>query len=142
MMKQISCEKQTDQIKQTKVEERKLNVAIIDDEKHAIETLAYDLRESFQQFIEIVFTATNPYQGAWQVRLHKPDILFLDVMMPGLSGFELINLIEDLDTKVVFTTAHLDMVKARKPDGIMACLMKPVLRSELQSIISQVKREL
>jgi hypothetical protein len=46
---------------------RKLNIAIIDDEQHAIETLVYDIHETFHQNIEIVFTATNPFKGARQV---------------------------------------------------------------------------
>lgn len=137
----FSGKKQRNPIIPTKVRERKLHIAIIDDEQHAIETLVYDLRESFQQNIEIVFTATNPFEGVRQVRLFKPDILFLDILMPGLSGFELVNLIDDFDTKVVFTTAHPDLVKQKKPTRIMACLLKPVSTSELEKIINQIRKE-
>jgi two-component system, LytTR family, response regulator len=66
---------------------KKLNIAIIDDEQHAIETLVYDLLETFREKINIQFTANNPFEGVRQVRIHKPDILFLDILMPGLSGF-------------------------------------------------------
>ena len=134
--------KQRNPIKPTKVGERKLHIAIIDDEHHAIETLVYDLRESFQQVMEIVFTATNPFEGARQVRLLKPDILFLDVLMPGLSGFEIANLIDDLDTKVVFTTAFLDLIKQNEPSKALACLLKPISVSELEGIFSQVRNAL
>lgn len=121
---------------------RKLNIAIIDDEQHAIETLVYDLRESFLLDIEIMFTAINPFEGVRQVRLLKPDILFLDIMMPGLSGFEIINLIDDLHTKVVFTTAYLDLFKQSGLSKALACLLKPVSVSDLEGIIKQVRNEL
>lgn len=118
--------------------DRKLNIAIIDDEQHAIETLVYDLHESFHENIQIVFTETNPFEGARKVRLLKPDVLFLDVMMPGMSGFQLINLINDLETKVVFTTAYPELTKKSNPAEILACLLKPVSSSDLAGIFSKV----
>jgi two-component system, LytTR family, response regulator len=120
------------------VGERKLNIAIIDDERHAIETLVYDLRESFGEYIQIVFTETNPFEGARKVWLLEPDVLFLDMMMPGMSGFQLINLINDLNTKVVFTTAYPEMIKQSNPAEILACLLKPVSTSDLEEIFSKV----
>jgi two-component system, LytTR family, response regulator len=117
---------------------RKLNIAIIDDEQHAIETLVYDLHEAFQQQIEILFTATNPFEGARQVRTHKPDILFLDILMPGLSGFDLIRLIDDLDTKVVFTTAYLELQQQNKNSRVLECLLKPVLLTDIERIFNRI----
>lgn len=117
---------------------RKLNIAIIDDEQHAIETIVYDLREAFQQQIEILFTATNPFEGARLVRLYKPDILFLDIVMPGLSGFDLIKRIDDLDTKVVFTTAFLELQQRNENSRALDCLLKPILLNDLERIIEQV----
>jgi two-component system, LytTR family, response regulator len=138
MKKEIFFEKQSNQTKPVNVGERKLNIAIIDDERHAIETLVYDLRESFGEYIQIVFTETNPFEGARKVRLLKPDVLFLDMMMPGMSGFQLINLINDLNTKVVFTTAYPEMIKQSNPAEILACLLKPVSTSDLEGIFSKV----
>jgi len=120
------------------VSDRKLNVAIIDDEQHAIETLIYDIRESFHENIQIVFTETNPFEGARQVRLIKPDVLFLDMMMPGMSGVQLINFINDLDTIVVFTTAYPEMIKQCNAPEIPACLLKPVSTSDLEGIFSKI----
>lgn len=117
---------------------RKLNIAIIDDELHAIETLAYDLRTSFQDTVEIVFTATNPFEGARQVRLHKPDILFLDMMMPGLSGPELFGLINDLEVKVVFVTAYPELVNNDRKTNNTDCLLKPVSTPELEVLLTRM----
>lgn len=121
--------------------ERKLNIAIIDDEQHAIETLSYDLRESFGEKIEIVFTATNPFEGARQVRLLKPDILFLDMMMPGLSGPELFTLINDLEVKVVFVTAYPELVNNERKSKNTACLLKPVSSPELEVLFTRISQQ-
>lgn len=116
----------------------KLNIAIIDDERHAIETLVYDLQESFCEKINIQFTATNPFEGVRQVRIHKPDILFLDILMPGLSGFELIRLIDDLNTRVVFTTAFLELQQQNENSRAFDCLLKPVLLSDIEQIFERI----
>jgi DNA-binding LytR/AlgR family response regulator len=119
MIKEILFERQRNQTKPVNVGERKLNIAIIDDEQHAIETLVYDLREAFREKINIQFTSTNPFEGARQVRIHKPDLLFLDIVMPGLSGFDLIRLIDDLDTRVVFTTAFMELQQQNENSGAL-----------------------
>jgi YesN/AraC family two-component response regulator len=142
MIKEILFERQSNQTKSIRVSDRKLNIAIIDDEQHTIETLVYDVHESFHENIQIVFTETNPFEGARKVRLLKPDVLFLDMMMPGMSGFQLINLINDLETKVVFTTAYPEMIKQCNSAEIMACLLKPVSSSDLEGIFSKVRNSL
>lgn len=117
---------------------KKLNIAIIDDELHAIETLVYDLQETFREKINIQFTAFNPFEGARQVRIHKPDILFLDILMPGMSGFDLIRLIDDLDTKVVFTTAFLDLQQQHGNSRAFDCLLKPILLTDIERVFSRI----
>jgi two-component system, LytTR family, response regulator len=119
----------------------KLTAAIIDDEKHAIETLRYDLAENHKDEIEILFSTTNPVEGAKRIRTEKPDLLFLDVDMPGLSGLELIQLIDDLPTRVVFTTAHMEYAIKAVETIASGYLLKPVQADDLKRIIEKVKRE-
>jgi two-component system, LytTR family, response regulator len=64
----------------------KLKVAIIDDEKHAIETLTYDLHENHSEEVEIVFTATNPVEGFKKLHTEKPDLLFPGCRYAGFIG--------------------------------------------------------
>lgn len=119
----------------------KLTAAIIDDEKHAIETLRYDLAENHKDEIEILFSTTNPVEGAKRIRTEKPDLLFLDVDMPGLSGLELIQLIDDLPTRVVFTTAHMEYAIKAVETIASGYLLKPVQADDLKRIIEKVKNE-
>jgi two-component system, LytTR family, response regulator len=121
---------------------KKLNVAIIDDEKHAIETLAYDLNEYHANDVELTFTTTNPLEGVKLLITTKPDLLFLDVDMPGLSGLDLVELIDKEVTKVAFTTAHMEY--AIKAVETIACgyLLKPVQTEDLQRIIERAIAEM
>jgi two-component system LytT family response regulator len=119
----------------------KLTAAIIDDEKHAIETLRYDLAENHKDEIEILFSTTNPVEGAKRIRTEKPELLFLDVDMPGLSGLELIQLIDDLPTRVVFTTAHLEYAIKAVETIASGYLLKPVQVEDLQRIIEKITSE-
>lgn len=119
----------------------KLTAAIIDDEQHAIETLRYDLAENHKDEIEILFSTTNPVEGTKRIRTEKPDLLFLDVDMPGLSGLELIQLIDDLPTRVVFTTAHQEYAIKAVETIASGYLLKPVQAEDLQRIIEKVKSD-
>ncbi|MBN2820563.1 MAG: response regulator transcription factor [Bacteroidales bacterium] len=114
-----------------------LNVAIIDDEIHAIETLVYDLKEGFDKSIEIVFTSTNPVEGIKRLRSEIPDLLFLDIEMPGLSGLDILSLIDDLNIQVVITTAHQEFAIQTVGTKAIAYLLKPVQPENLEAIINQ-----
>lgn len=118
-----------------------LKVAIIDDEKHAVETLMFDIKEYSSDDVEIVFTTTSPVEGAKLLRSEKPDLLFLDVNMPGLSGLDLVELIHDLPTSVIFTTAHAEYAVKAVETMASGYLLKPVNPDELQRIIEKVKAE-
>lgn len=116
----------------------KLRVAIIDDEIHAIETLTYDLKEGFENKIEIIFSATNPVEGLKKIKSELPDLVFLDIEMPGLSGIDVLSLIDDLELQVVITTAHEEFAIQAVGTKAIAYLLKPVQLEDLETIIEQV----
>jgi two-component system, LytTR family, response regulator len=115
----------------------KLKVAIIDDELHAIETLAYDIRESHQEQAEVIFTETDPIEGAQKVRTERPDLLFLDINMPGISGIDLMKLITDLDLNVILTTAHQEYAIQAVGSQAIAYLLKPIQPEDLAKAIAK-----
>lgn len=119
----------------------KLKVAIIDDEKHAIDTLIYDLQENHTDEVETIFASTNPVEGLKKLHAEKPDLLFLDIDMPGLSGLDLVELMHGLPTRVVFTTAHLEYSVKAVETMASGYLLKPVQPDDLQRIIEKIKAE-
>lgn len=116
----------------------KLTIGIIDDELHAIETLIYDLRDIFGDEVDILFTATDPFDGARAARTIKPDVLFLDMVMPGLSGIELYRLIDDMNIRVVFTTAYAEFSSLAKKTNAFGYLSKPVMPKELNELFKRL----
>lgn len=116
----------------------KLKVAIVDDELHCIETLKYDLEHSFTDKVDVLFECDNSVKCVENLKSIKPDVLFIDIEMPGLNGFELLKVIEPRNTKIVFTTAHArHAIEAIdfKPE---AYLLKPIDVSDLEIVIDKL----
>lgn len=116
----------------------KLKVAIIDDEIHCIETLAYDLRELHGDKIDIIFTAKDSVEGTKQLGKTRPDLLFLDIEMPRLNGFDVLDLIDGTPTKVIFTTAHSEYAIRAVGLKAAAYLLKPIQPDELREALDRV----
>lgn len=113
----------------------KLRVGIIDDEIHAIQTLVYDLNDMFGDDIQIVFSSNNPVEGIKNIRDKMPDLVFLDMDMPRLSGLEVLSLIEDLKIKIIITSAHEEYAIKSVGTNAIAYLLKPVQADSLKSVV-------
>ncbi len=81
----------------------KINVIVIDDEKLARQLILNYLSE--RKDINVVAECSNGFEGAKAINELKPDLIFLDIQMPKINGFELLELI-DHTPEVIFTTAY------------------------------------
>jgi two-component system, LytTR family, response regulator len=113
-----------------------MKAMIIDDEPPA----RRELRRLLADFtwVEIVGEAGNVEQAAEMVESLSPDLLFLDVQMPGGSGFDLLERLEHLP-EVIFTTAHDEhAVRAFEVDAL-DYLLKPIDPARLAESLARVK---
>jgi two-component system LytT family response regulator len=80
-----------------------MKVIIIDDERLA----RAELRKLLQEFreIEVVDEAANVDEGISKIESHNPDLIFLDIQMPGKTGFDLLSELHRAP-QVIFTTAY------------------------------------
>ena len=80
-----------------------MKAIIVDDERLARKELASLLEE--HKNVEVVDEAVNADDAFEKINQHQPDLIFLDVQMPGKTGFELLEMLESVP-KVIFTTAY------------------------------------
>ncbi len=116
----------------------KFKTIIIDDERLA----RNDLKNMLQEFknIEVVAEADSVGAALKLIDAKDPDLLFLDIQMPGESGFELLDKI-DLKAKVIFVTAFDEYaIKAFEVDAV-DYLLKPVNPERLKSAIERLERD-
>lgn len=110
-----------------------MKVGILDDERHCVESLALHLQSLPN--IEIVFKSTNPVELLKKLPDLKIDLLFLDVQMPAMDGFEFLKKIDQIDFDVIFTTAYSQYaVKAFKTQAVNY-LLKPIDDTELEEAL-------
>lgn len=115
-----------------------MRVAIVDDEVHCIEGLVLHLKSLFPE-TEIVYKGTNPEEALEALPAAKPDLLFLDVEMPNMNGFELLDQLSSYSFDVIFITAYSQYaIKAFKAKA-MNYLLKPIDDDELQNAIEEWK---
>lgn len=104
---------------------------IIDDELIGVNMLKV-LIEKHIEGIKVVATATDPEKGITLIEDYKPEIVFLDVSMPKMNGFELLEKLKFKDFKLVFTTAHQEYAIRAIKNKAQDYLLKPIDVEELK----------
>ena len=114
-----------------------IKTILIDDERGSLENLEQKIRE-FCPELKILATVEQPTEAIFLIRHHKPDVLFLDIEMPKMSGFGLLEELGDYDTEIIFTTAYnqyaIDAVRISAFDY----LVKPVSITDLQNAVTRL----
>ena len=119
-----------------------LNTVIIDDDEIAIKILINSLNRLTSFEIHIFGTATNLDDGVELIKRTQPDVVFLDINMPGKNGLEIFNEFKIPHFKIIFCTAFeqyaIDVLR------ISACgyLLKPIDFIELRQAVQRVSIEL
>lgn len=109
---------------------------LIDDEPHALEALNWELKENCPE-IEVIAMLSDPISAIRQVYELQPDILFLDIEMPRMNGFDLLKAIPKRSCKIIFTTAYDKFaIKAIKVNAF-DYLLKPIDSDELRQTIDK-----
>lgn len=114
-----------------------MKAILIDDELDAVEALHLTLLDVCPE-VAVAGKYTDPEKGLAAIRTQKPDILFLDIEMPVLNGFQLLEELGDLSFALVFTTAYDRFaVKAFRFSAI-DYLLKPVNPEELRRAVDKI----
>ena len=114
----------------------KLKTIIIEDEKPARDLLRAYLEEYEQ--MEIIGEYDNGFEGLKAVNEKKPDVIFLDVQMPKLTGFEMLEVLEH-DPEVIFTTAYDQYAIQAFEQNAVDYLLKPFSRGRFKEAIGKLE---
>jgi two-component system LytT family response regulator len=117
----------------------KITAIIIDDEKLA-RTVIRNYLNNYSE-IEIVDECKNGYEGFKSISSHKPDLIFLDIQMPKISGFELLELIDD-PPEVIFSTAFDHYALKAFEVNAIDYLLKPFSEERFRNAIDKVLQRL
>jgi two-component system, LytTR family, response regulator len=114
-----------------------MKAIIIDDERLA----RTELRKLLQEFpeIEIVDEASNAEEGIQKIENHNPDLVFLDIQMPGKTGFDMLSEL-DHSPQVIFTTAYDEYALKAFEVNALDYLLKPVEPKRLADAMEKLKR--
>jgi len=118
-----------------------IRTAIVDDE---IKGRLYlrQLCDRFVPEIEIVGEAANTIEAGQLVEIQKPDLVFLDIEMPGQSGIDWLRSLPQIQFDVIFVTAFNQYAVEAFRLGAVDYLLKPVHASDLQEAVKRVEKKL
>lgn len=114
-----------------------LRALIADDEPHLLKHLADLLAQAWPE-LQLLEPARNGLEAAARIAAENPDIAFLDIQMPGLTGLEVAQGIEG-DTRVVFVTAHDEYAIPAFEAAAVDYLLKPLRLERLQRTVERLK---
>jgi two-component system, LytTR family, response regulator len=114
----------------------RLRALVVDDEELA----RYALRELLKPHpeVNVVAECANGFEALKAVAEHRPDLMFLDVQMPKLTGFDVLELIED-DIAIIFVTAYDEYAMKAFEVHAVDYLLKPVGRERFEEALGRAK---
>jgi len=116
-----------------------LKAAILDDEVKGSKLLTHKL-DVFEDELQVVAVFNDAEKAAKAISQLDIDVLFLDVEMPGLNGFQVLEQLGAFDFEVIFTTAYDTYTLEALRLSAVDYLLKPVDEDELQLAITRLKK--
>ncbi|MEO6187392.1 MAG: LytTR family DNA-binding domain-containing protein [Ginsengibacter sp.] len=117
----------------------KIKAVIIDDELNSLQNLRQKIEEFCPQ-IQVLASTQKPEQGILIIKEMRPDVVFLDIEMPRMSGFRMLEQIGEYDFDIIFTTAYnhysIDAIRISAFDY----LVKPIGIDELQKAVERLDK--
>jgi two-component system, LytTR family, response regulator len=117
-----------------------IKAIIVDDEALARDSLRSALAEFAD--IEIINECVNGFDAVQEVHRSRPDLMFLDIQMPRLDGFDVVELLGKEAPFIIFVTAYDEYALRAFEAAALDYLLKPVNRKRLQMSIARVREKL
>ena len=114
---------------------------IIDDEQHCVRSLLSDLQQHCPS-IEVVDTCSSATEGIMAIKKWNPDLVFLDVEMPWMNGFEMLELLDQINFAIIFTTAFDQFAAKAFRISAIDYLLKPIDVNDLKEAVKKAMEKI
>jgi two-component system, LytTR family, response regulator len=118
-----------------------IKTILIDDERSSLENLEQKIN-TFCPELTVVATSEQPAEAIFLIRHHRPDVIFLDIEMPHMNGFRMLDELGDYHGEIIFTTAYSHYAIEAIRLSAFDYLLKPVIIQDLQATVSRLARQL
>jgi len=115
-----------------------IRTIIVDDEPSAVNVLALLLKKRCKDDVEVIATSTSPLEGKKLIEQHQPDLVFLDIEMPVMNGFVMLQQLSYKDFELIFVTAYDHYAIKAIRFSALDYLVKPVEIEELKNAVNRV----
>jgi two-component system LytT family response regulator len=119
---------------------KKLRAILLDDEPYCVKLLAMQLQEHCPE-VEIIAQCTDSREGLKAIRTLEPDVVFLDIEMPNLNGFGLLEQLQDISFSLIFVTAYDAFALKAFKFSALDYLLKPVDTEELKAAVAKAAKK-
>ena len=116
-----------------------IKAIIVDDELTAIKSLKWEI-ENFCKGVNVVDSFNNPLEAISAINYLKPDCVFLDIEMPEMDGFQLLNELNFRDFDLIITTAYDSYALKAFKENAVDYLLKPVDSDDLIKAVSKIQK--
>ncbi len=118
-----------------------IKALIIDDEPHCIDALKTDI-EMYCNNVEVVASCLSGKEGILAIKNYKPRLIFLDVEMPWMNGFEMLEMLDHIDFCTIFTTAYDKFAARAFRISAVDYLLKPVDANDLKEAVKKAEEKI
>ena len=117
-----------------------INAILIDDEKHCRETLSIQLEKYCPQ-VQLLAQCCSAEEGLQAITRHHPDVVFLDVEMPQMNGFEMLGQLQEISFELIFTTGYDSYAIKAIRFSALDYLLKPIDKDDLKKAVAKLSRK-
>jgi len=116
-----------------------IKAIIIDDEMHCRKTLSMLLKE-YCSDVQVIEQCDNGEAGVEAIKKLRPDLVFLDIEMPHMNGFEMLEQFSEISFAVIFTTGYDQYAIKAFRFSALDYLLKPIDHEELKKAVQKVSQ--
>lgn len=115
-----------------------MKIIIVDDEPDAVEALKNIINRLDENYT-VSASSNNPHEAVGLILQHKPDVVFLDIEMPEMTGFELVETLPEINFEIIFATAFEHYALQAIKNNAVDYIVKPISVSDISNALNKAE---